>query len=67
MYPKPQALDQHRRSMDSWHNLLSALLLNKQIRRSMPGLFTPDEERRYELAIDHTHQVVTGGRPVNHG
>lgn len=67
MYPKLQTLDQYRRSMNSWHDLLSALLLNKQIRRNMPGLFTPDEERRYELATDHAHRMVTGGRTVNHG
>ena len=66
MYPKLQTADQRRRSMNSWHDLFSALLLNKQIRRNMPGLFTEDEERRYERAIDHTHRVITGGR-VTHG
>lgn len=57
MYPQRQVRDQLKRSQERWDELHRYLLLNRSIRQAMPGLFTPQEEQRYEDAI----QYVEGG------
>lgn len=53
MYSQLQARDQHNRSQKCWGELHRYLLLNRSIRQSMPDLFTPQEEQRYEDAIQY--------------
>lgn len=61
MYSQLQARDQLKRSQERWDELHRYLLLNRSIRQTMPRLFTPQEEQRYEEAIDHTSQVIVRG------
>ena len=53
MYSQLQVRDQLKRSQKRWDELHRYLLLNRSIRRVMPGLFTPQEEQRYEDAIQY--------------
>lgn len=57
MYSQLQVRDQHNRSQKRWAELHRYLILSRSIRRSMPGLFTPQEEQRYEDAIQYVEGV----------